>query len=353
MLRIRLASAALGACLLLSACSAAASTPLPPSSPSTQTPALRTPEAVRPAAASTTSAKTRVPLTATPSDHREAGTRTAAAVLATLPVRGRAPMTGYNRAQFGQAWTDANDDLLGRNGCDTRNDILGRDLTDTTFRNGTGNCVVLTGRLADPYTAGNLQFTRGAATSAAIQIDHVVPLGDAWQTGAQNLPAALRVDLANDPLELLAVDGPTNDAKGDGDAATWLPPNKAYRCTYVARQVAVKARYHLWITAAEHKAMASVLARCPTEEAPAENKALPAVVAAAAPTAQRSTSTRPAPDPQAVVVPPTTSGPASATTRANVTAPGATALCNDGSLSFSKNHRGTCSHHGGVTRFYR
>src|SRR5947199_120048 len=81
---------------------------------------------------------------------------------------------------------------------------------------------------------------RGQRTSAAVQIDHVVALSDAWQTGAQLLPALERARLANDPVELLAVDGPTNEAKGDGDAATWLPPNKPFRCAYVARQIAVK-----------------------------------------------------------------------------------------------------------------
>jgi hypothetical protein len=95
-----------------------------------------------------------------------------------------------------------------------------------------------------------------------------VALSDAWQKGAQQLSYDQRVSLANDPLNLFAADGPTNAKKSDGDAATWLPPNKAFRCTYVARQVAVKATYGLWVTQAEHDAIASVLASCPSEPAP-------------------------------------------------------------------------------------
>jgi hypothetical protein len=181
-------------------------------------------------------------------------------VLATLAVKGRAPMTGYARtAEFGSAWLDVD-----RNGCDTRNDVLRRDLTDTT---GTG-CRVLSGRLRDPYTRKVIDFVRGQRTSMAVQIDHVVALGEAWQTGAQRLSQAQRVDLANDPINLFAVDGPTNEQKGDGDAATWLPPNKSFRCTYVAHQIGVKKTYGLWVTAAERDVMRRILASCPTMKAP-------------------------------------------------------------------------------------
>jgi hypothetical protein len=188
--------------------------------------------------------------------------RSALAELGGLAVKGRAPKTGYHRAAFGPAWTDDNDDEWGHNGCDTRDDILRRDLVAVQLRAGTAGCVVLSGTLHDPYTGTVIAFRRGATTSAAVQIDHVVALSDAWQKGAQYWPAAKRVDLANDPLELLAVDGPTNAAKGDGDAATWLPPNTSFRCAYVARQIAVKAKYALWVTRVEHDAMARVLARC-------------------------------------------------------------------------------------------
>ncbi len=172
-------------------------------------------------------------------------------------------MTGYDRDRFGPAWTDDNDDPLGHNGCDTRNDILRRDLYHPTLEAGTHDCVVLRGTLADPYTGRTIHFVRGETTSSQVQIDHVVALGDAWQTGAQQWSPAKRQDLANDPLNLLAVDGPTNESKGDADAATWLPPSHAFRCRYVARQVAVKTKYGLWMTSAEQAATQRVLARCP------------------------------------------------------------------------------------------
>ncbi|WP_308283093.1 HNH endonuclease family protein [Pseudonocardia nigra] len=185
--------------------------------------------------------------------------------LAALPVKGRAPRTGYDRDEFGQRWADVD-----RNGCDQRNDVLARDLVDETFRPGTQSCVVLTGRLTDPYSGSGIAFTRGQDTSDEVQIDHVVALSNAWQTGAQQLDPDTRELLGNDPLNLLAVDGPTNQAKGDGDAATWLPPQRGYRCAYVARQVAVKAKYGLWVTAAEREAIARILDRCPGEPLPSD-----------------------------------------------------------------------------------
>ena len=196
-----------------------------------------------------------------------AGTATAA--LAGLPVKGRAAKSGYSRAQFGPAWTDDNSDPLGRNGCDTRNDLIKIRLLDVVMRSGS-RCIVASGTLHDPYTGKTIEFVRGPQ-SAAIQADHTVALGDAWQTGAQQLTAAERVDYANDPLVLLMVDGQANEAKGDGDAATWLPPNKAYRCAYVARQVAVKVKYHLWVTAAEKTAIGHVLSSCPQQLLPTEH----------------------------------------------------------------------------------
>ena len=191
------------------------------------------------------------------------------AAVAGLAVKGRAPKTGYDRDQFGQAWYDAD-----RNGCDTRNDILRRDLKDFTLKAGTNGCLVLGGTLTDPYTADTITFVRGTGTSSAVQIDHVVALSDAWQKGAQQLSRSTRTAFANDPLNLLAVDGPTNAAKGDGDAATWLPPTKSYRCAYVARQVAVKAEYDLWVTAAERDAIVRILQTCPTQKLPT-SKAIP------------------------------------------------------------------------------
>ncbi|MDP9905642.1 GmrSD restriction endonuclease domain-containing protein [Arthrobacter bambusae] len=188
-------------------------------------------------------------------------------LLSTIPVKGRAPKTGYDRALFGQAWVDVD-----RNGCDTRNDILKRDLTNLAFTNSVP-CKVQSGKLADPYTGKSLDFLRGSTTSTAVQIDHVVALSDAWQKGAQLLTLEQRTAFANDPLNLQATDGPTNVQKGDGDAATWLPPNKTFRCEYVARQISVKATYNLWVTQAEHDAMAGILAGCSGQLAPTNEKA--------------------------------------------------------------------------------
>lgn len=176
--------------------------------------------------------------------------------LAALPVRGPASSSGYTREQFGQAWADVD-----RNGCDTRNDVLARDLTGVTFKPGTHDCLVLSGTLADPYTGARLAFTRGAG-STAVQIDHVVALSAAWRTGAQSWTPTRRQQFANDPANLLAVDGRANQEKGDGDAATWLPPQHGYRCVYVLRQVRVKAAYGLWVTPAERDAIGRQLDRC-------------------------------------------------------------------------------------------
>ena len=172
--------------------------------------------------------------------------------LNSLPVKGRAPKTGYTRSQFGNGWAK-------KEGCDTRNTILARDLQDVKMGD---DCKVDSGVLNDPYTGTVIQFIRGDKTSSAVQIDHVIALSNAWQTGAQQLSEELRIELANDPLNLLAVDGPANQAKSDGDAATWLPKYKPFRCQYIIRQIQVKQRYDLWVTPAEKQAMLSVLDKC-------------------------------------------------------------------------------------------
>jgi hypothetical protein len=144
--------------------------------------------------------------------------------------------------------------------------VLRRDLADVTTRVGTHGCVVLSGVLLDPFTHRTVVFRKEDAS--AVQVDHVVALSHAWQTGAQRWTTAQRERFANDPLELLAVSGRANAQKGDGDAATWLPPYKPYRCAYVARQVAVKARYGLWVTRAERDAITRVLRGCPAQPLP-------------------------------------------------------------------------------------
>lgn len=181
-------------------------------------------------------------------------------LLASIAVKGRAPKTGYARDQFGNGWGDIGE-------CDTRNYILRRDLKNITYRDSPA-CTIATGTLRDPYTRKTINFVRGVKTSMAVQIDHVVPLSDAWQKGAQKLSYATRVAFANDPLNLLAVDGPTNEAKSDSDAASWLPPNRSYWCPYVARQIAVKAKYHLWMTSAEKTRIGQILNTCPNQLVP-------------------------------------------------------------------------------------
>ena len=179
-------------------------------------------------------------------------------VISTLQVKGRAPKTGYTRDQFGPSWKDVD-----ANGCDTRNDILKRDLKSIVYKGFGEDCVILSGVLTDPYSGETINFLRGVATSSAIQIDHVVALSNAWQTGAFKLTLAQRTAFANDPSNLLAVKGKLNSQKGDGDAATWLPPRKGYRCEYVTKQVMVKAKYGLWLTAPEKAAILKILKTCP------------------------------------------------------------------------------------------
>jgi hypothetical protein len=239
MLRPSTLASAVAASTLLAGMSGCATIPAPPAAPDT--------------ARQTTTAR---PTGSAPR------ARTALGVLATLPVKGRGPMTGYSREAFGPAWLDAN-----RNGCDERNDILTRDLGDTSAE----HCRILTGTLADPYTTQTIAYVYGDGT--LIDIDHVVALGNAWVSGASHWPIRRRAALATDPLNLLAVDASANRQKGDGDAATWLPPNKGYRCAYVARQVAVKAKFGLSVTAPEKDAIGRVLAACPDEPAPADSGA--------------------------------------------------------------------------------
>lgn len=184
--------------------------------------------------------------------------------LEALTVKGKAPMTGYDRSQFGPAWKDVD-----RNGCDTRNDILRRDLRLTKLKPGTKGCVVASGTLDDPYTGTQIDFVRGPG-SAKVQIDHVVALGNVWVSGGQKLTPEQKAAIANDPLNLLAVDGPANMQKRDRDASGWLPKNKGFRCSYVARQIAVKGKYGLSVTPAEKQAMVRVLGSCPGQGVPAK-----------------------------------------------------------------------------------
>ncbi len=228
---------------------------------------------VTPSAAPTTAVELRDPVPAqeptAPAEQARPGT--ALATVALLEVKGRAPKTGYDRDQFGPRWADVD-----RNGCDQRNDVLRRDLTDVVTKAGTHGCVVLRGTFDDPYSGTTMAFERGESTSSLVQIDHVVALSDAWQKGAQRWTADKRRLFGNDPLNLLASEGSLNQQKGDGDTATWLPPNRAFRCAYVARQVAVKHSYGLWVTQAERDAMERVLTACPDEPLPSGDASQPA-----------------------------------------------------------------------------
>ena len=192
-------------------------------------------------------------LTYIPNQVNAAPSDDALTVLNSLSVKGRAAKTGYTRAQFTH-WSD-----LDRNGCDARNDTLKRDLTEVIYKAGTRDCKVIAGLLLDPFSGKVITFS---STKSTIDIDHVVALSNAWQTGAAYFDKAKRQQIANDPLNLIAVDFSLNRQKGDGDAATWLPPLKSYRCEYVARQIAVKAKYGLWVTQPEKGAIIKLLEKC-------------------------------------------------------------------------------------------
>ena len=234
---------------------------------------------------------------------------TALAQLAGLEEKGRAPKSDYDRDLFG--WRDDMD----RNGCDTRNDILRRDLTAITLKSGTDGCVVQRGTLDSPYSGETIDFDRSDST---VDIDHVVALSDAWQTGAASWEEQTMREFANDPLNLLAVDSGLNRQKGDGDAATWLPPKKDYRCEYVARQIAVKDKYDLWVKPAEADAMERVLDGCDGFLALEDDDQWPAtgegdVIATESEPTQAPATTEPAPAPQPSPAKQSTSAPKSTT----------------------------------------
>lgn len=176
-------------------------------------------------------------------------------VLELLEVKGRAPKAGYSREEFYKNWPNVD-------GCSLRQRIIKREFGDSAILDG---CDVVAGEFEEPYTGEYLKFSSKAEISKKIQIDHVVALSDAWQKGAQYMDKSVRYEIATDPLNLLAVDGPANQGKSDGDAATWLPPNKKFRCQYVARQVSVKYKYKLWVTEAEKTAIHDILVNCPNE----------------------------------------------------------------------------------------
>ncbi|MDN5604884.1 MAG: HNH endonuclease family protein, partial [Kocuria sp.] len=179
-----------------------------------------------------------------------------AGYLAALSVKNQGAQDAYDRESFGRAWSDED-----RNGCDTRNDILARDLARATFRD-RGLCVVAKGTLEDPYTGQSIEFVAGKE-SRKVQIDHVVALSNAWASGASEWTDEKRRTFANDPDNLLAVDGRANQDKGGSDASRWLPPRREFHCSYVMRQLKIKARYSLSVTPEEKEAILKVLGECP------------------------------------------------------------------------------------------
>ena len=178
-------------------------------------------------------------------------------VLEKLEVKGRAPKTGYKREEFYGNWPTVD-------GCNLRQRIIKREFGESAILD---ECNVIAGEFDEPYTGEHKKFTTREEISKGVQIDHVVALSDAWQKGAQYLEREVRYKIATDSLNLLAVDAAANEKKSDGDAATWLPSNKRFRCQYVARQVSVKYKYGLWVTEAEKEAILNVLSNCPNEPA--------------------------------------------------------------------------------------
>ncbi|MFE5289237.1 HNH endonuclease family protein [Nocardia sp. NPDC056611] len=184
----------------------------------------------------------------------------------TVPARPRPG--GYQRGcgdgqgcVFGPSWTDDHDGPGGHDGCDSRNSVLARQLTEVVLRPGDA-CVVVAGALNDPYTGRRIAFERAAAK--AVQIDHVYPLAAAWDLGAAGWPVARRVRFANDvDYNLLAVDGKTNQDKGDRTPGDWLPPARANRCFYAGKYLTAAGRYGLPVTAADRAALAGVARGCP------------------------------------------------------------------------------------------
>jgi hypothetical protein len=200
---------------------------------------------------------------AAPAYGAAAGATPALAQLDALPVRAHSSLAGYSREAFGPAWSDEGTVDLSHNHCPTRQDVLFRDLVNVVRAQ--DNCTVVSGVLRDRYTGKTIRFHRGQGTSLAVQIDHIVPLGLAWQSGARQLSAEQRLNLANDPENLVATDGPTNAAKGAKDAAGWLPPRDDARCWYVSAQVRVKTTYRLSVSTAEKAAIRSVLQSCTSD----------------------------------------------------------------------------------------
>lgn len=192
-----------------------------------------------------------------PVEPAPAASGTALEALETLTVAPFSSTSKYQRANFGETWED-----IDSNGCETREDILKRDIPNATIK---GKCDVRKGSFSDPYTGKTINFNADDGKGGGVDIDHIIPLSLGWKTGASEWDAAKRLKFANDPLNLMASDSGENRKKGDKDASAYLPPNKAFHCEYVARQVSVRVKYGTWITPAEKSAIYTVLQSCPTQ----------------------------------------------------------------------------------------
>lgn len=170
----------------------------------------------------------------------------------------------YLRSAFGEAWTDDNDAPGGHNGCDTRDEILNRDLVEKTYVS-IKRCpdAVATGVLHDPYTNATINFRRGAKVGEAVQIDHIAPLAYGWDMGAYGWTDEMRVRFANDPANLLAVDGKANQDKGDKAPALWMPPNAVFHCQYAMQFIAVLRGYGLPVDAPSAAVLRAAAETCP------------------------------------------------------------------------------------------
>lgn len=229
-------------------------------SPSTTpAPAVTPPVASESASATPVASEPATPSEApvAPSEPAPAASGTALEALETLTVAPFSSNGKYERALFGEPWAD-----IDNNGCETREDILKRDIPNVTIK---GKCDARQGSFNDPYTAKVINFNAGDGKGGGVDIDHIIPLSLGWKTGASEWDATKRLKFANDPLNLMASDSGENRKKGDKDASAYLPPNKAFHCEYVARQVTVRVKYGTWITSAEKNAIYTVLQTCPTQ----------------------------------------------------------------------------------------
>ncbi|MEU2441762.1 HNH endonuclease family protein [Streptomyces rubradiris] len=171
--------------------------------------------------------------------------------LAALPVRDE-DRTGYERTKF-KHWVDADKD-----GCTTRAEVLKAEAVIAPEQG--ARCALTGGEWYSPYDDRYIQGPRG------LDIDHLVPLAEAWDSGASAWSPAEREAYANDLRDerpLIAVSAASNRSKADQDPATWLPPAAGYRCQYVTDWVADKTRWGLSIDSGEEAALSQALSHCP------------------------------------------------------------------------------------------